>query len=195
MNTQSSHASPTAEPTPDPDLDPDGISLQVEVSNTQSHLRVDPGALALLARDALRALDVNQAQLSIAVVDDANIQEINRRHLNHDWATDVITFPLSAPDDPILVGEIVVSAEMAVNTAREAGVDPWDELALYVVHGLLHLEGLDDHNDSERVAMRRREGDILTRLGLSNTFSAVADPDADTDQSAAGQRERTRCTF
>jgi probable rRNA maturation factor len=157
------------------DEDPDGI--EVEVSDTQSHLRVDPRALASLARKALAAEGVERAAVSLAVVDDATIREVNRRHLGHDWPTDVVTFPLSGPGDPELAGEVVVSAEMAAATAREAGVPAWDELALYVVHGLLHLCGHDDTDDASRAAMRRREGEVLARLGLTNTYRAAGGED------------------
>ena len=148
-------------------------SLEVEISDTQGHLRVDPSAVARLARDVLAAEGIGRASISIALVDDATIREMNRRHLAHDWPTDVISFRLSEPDDPDLAGALIVSAEMAASTAREAGVDPWAELALYVVHGLLHLCGYDDTNAEEVERIRRREGAILAREGLTNTFPMV----------------------
>jgi probable rRNA maturation factor len=156
-----------------PPLDEDPDGLAVEVSDTQSHLKIDPGALARLVRSALSAQGVARASISLAVVDDATIRAVNRRHLGHDWPTDVISFGLSEPGDPWLSGELVVSAETAVATARRAGVGAWDELALYVVHGLLHLCGYDDVSDDDRDAMRRREGELLTVAGLTNTFPAV----------------------
>lgn len=143
----------------------------VEVSDTQAHLAVDRGALAGLVRRVLQAEGVASYALSIALVDDAAIHDLNRKHLQHDWPTDVISFPLSEPDDPVLAGELIVSAEMAAVTAREAGIDPWAELSLYVVHGLLHLCGYDDLSDRDAADMRRREGEILALLGLTNTFA------------------------
>ncbi|MFO0950358.1 MAG: rRNA maturation RNase YbeY [Isosphaeraceae bacterium] len=110
-------------------------------------------------------------------MDDANIREINRRHLDHDFATDVISFGLSDPADPELSGELVVSTETAVRTALAAGVAPRDELTLYVVHGLLHLCGHDDTTDEARRVMRRREGEVLAVLGVTNPFPAVAPGD------------------
>src|SRR2546423_906766 len=107
-------------------------SLEVEISDTQGHLKVDPEALARLARGVLAGEGIGRASLSIALVDEATIHAMNRRHLAHDWPTDVLSFRLSEPDDPVLAGELVVSAEMAAATARQAGVDPWAELALYV---------------------------------------------------------------
>ena len=153
-------------------------SIEVEISDTQSHLDADPTFLRSLVRRVLAAEGVEVASISIALVDDATIRAINRRHLAHDWPTDVISFGLSEPDDPALVGELVVSAEMAAATALEAEVDPRSELALYVVHGLLHLCGLDDRSIEDADAMRRREGEILAAEGLINTFPLVG-PKAD----------------
>ena len=73
----------------------------------------------------------------------------------------MITFPLSEPDEPALAGELVVSAEMAVTTAREMGSEPRRELALYLVHGLLHLCGYDDSNEADAAAMNGRQSELL----------------------------------
>jgi probable rRNA maturation factor len=145
-------------------------AIVVEISDTQGHLDIDRGALAQLVRRALANEGVPRASISVALVDDATIHEINERHLAHDWPTDVISFCLSDPGDAELEGELVVSAEMAATTARRVGVDPWAELALYVVHGLLHLCGYDDQSAAGRDAMRLRENEILTREGLTYTF-------------------------
>lgn len=170
-------------PTLDPSPPPGGI--EVDVSDTQSHLAVDPEAVSRLVSQVLAAEGVTRATISVALVDDATIHGVNRRHLGHDWPTDVLSFPLSDPGDGGPSGELVASAEMAANTAREAGVDAWDELALYLVHGLLHLCGHDDSAAGDRAAMRCREDEILARLGLSNTFPAATEP---------GGRERARWT-
>jgi probable rRNA maturation factor len=108
----------------------------------------------------------SRASISIAVVDDETIHRINKAHLGHDWPTDVVTFPLSEPGEAVLVGELVVSAETACATARERCLDPAGEMALYVVHGLLHLCGYDDHSDAGAAGMRRRESEMLRAAGI-----------------------------
>jgi probable rRNA maturation factor len=163
-------------------------AIDVEISDTQGHLKADPAALAHLVRRVLAGEGVGRGSISVALVDDAAIRAINRRHLDHDWPTDVISFPLSEPGAAGLAGELVVSAEMAAVTAAKAGADPHAELALYVVHGLLHLCGYDDQSPEDRGAIRRREGEILAREGLTNTFTLVGPTEA-TD---AG-RESARC--
>ncbi len=145
--------------------------VTIEISDSQDHLRIDHSTLRDLATRVLQGEGVVEASISIALVDDAAIHAINRRHLDHDWPTDVITFRLS--DAPHLEAELVVSAEMAVATSREAGTDASAELVLYMVHGLLHLCGYDDHTVEDVTAMRGREDAVLRREGWENTFSSV----------------------
>jgi probable rRNA maturation factor len=153
--------------------DPPGDGIAVEISDTQRHLRADAAELARLVRNVLAGEGVRRAEVSLVLLDNSSIHELNRRHLGHDWPTDVIAFRLSEPADPVLSAEVVVSAEMAAATAREAGTDPLDELALYVVHGLLHLCGYDDQTADQRAAMRRREAEVLKREGRTDTFERV----------------------
>ncbi len=148
-------------------------TIEVEISDTQSHLIVEASFLESVVRRTLLSQGVENASISIALVDDATIRVINQRHLNHDWPTDVISFLLSDLDEPVLAGELVVSAEMAASTARDVGVDPPSELALYVVHGLLHLCGLDDQSVEDADVMRQREAEILAAEGLINTYPLV----------------------
>jgi probable rRNA maturation factor len=145
-------------------------AIEVEISDTQGHLRVDPDELAALVRATLAAEGRRRASISIALVDQSTIHAINRSHLGHDWPTDVISFPFSDETVPTLAGELVVSAEMAAATAAEIGVEPRDELALYVIHGLLHLCGYDDLSGPGAEAMRRREDELLKACGRSNPF-------------------------
>ena len=119
-------------------------------------------------RDVLLAQNCPSVSISIALVDNDTIHRLNRLHLGHDWPTDVITFPLSGPDEHGISGELVISTEMAVATAREMGSEPRQELALYLVHGVLHLCGYDDSNEADAAAMNRRQSELLAAVaGLS----------------------------
>jgi probable rRNA maturation factor len=147
------------------------VAILVEVSDTQGHLRFDHAILVRLAECVLIAEKRANASISIALVDNATIHMLNQKHLGHDWPTDVISFPLSEPEDLVLSGEVVVSAEMAVLSAAELGVKPDDELQRYVVHGLLHLCGYDDQVEAHALSMHQREEELLTltpRDKLSN---------------------------
>ena len=150
-------------------------AIVVEISNTQRFLEVDAKNLTRLVEGVLGDEGIVQAAISVALVDNASIRRINQQHLGHDWPTDVISFPLSAATEPELVGELVVSAEMASDTAAELGAEPAAELALYVIHGLLHLCGHDDLTESDVHEMRARESTHLKRHGLVSTFP-LAEP-------------------
>jgi probable rRNA maturation factor len=170
--------SPVAEPLPAGDPLEDE-HLVVEVNSAQGLLEIDHEILAGLARGVLRDEGITRASISLALVDNATIRRLNRVHLSHDWPTDVISFVLSDPAGPELAGEVVVSAEIAVTTAAQVAADPSAELALYVVHGLLHLCGYDDSTDAAASVMREREDRALKREGLTNNFGLVAASGAD----------------
>ncbi len=97
-------------------------------------------------------------------MDNAEIHRVNRQFLEHDFATDVISFSLGEPDGP-LEGDLMVSAEMAVEQAARYGWSPLEELLLYVIHGTLHLVGYDDLTEEDRAVMRRQESHYLQGLG------------------------------
>jgi probable rRNA maturation factor len=162
---------------PERDSDQPRTGIVVDITDTQGFLRVDHDALTRLAIRVLQAEGLSHASLSIALVDDAAIHRVNRVHLQHDCPTDVISFLLSEPDSHELVGELVVSAQTAQATASDLGVPAGEELALYVVHGLLHLCGYDDATDKDIQLMRAREQLALSREGLaSQSFLAERGP-------------------
>jgi probable rRNA maturation factor len=102
--------------------------------------------------------------LSLAFVDRRRIREVNRRFLGRRGVTDVIAFPAeSGVGQPI--AEVVICAELAVSEARKRGHAASAELALYVVHGVLHVLGYDDTTRSATARMRKREAEVLTALG------------------------------
>ena len=146
--------------------------FEVEISDSQRHVPIDRGATARLVECVLRGEGVSSASISLAFVDDPTIHRINREHLDHDEPTDVITFALGDEGDDRLSGELVVSGETAARMAAEVGAEPWHELALYVVHGLLHLCGCDDLDETSAAEMRAREDAALARVGLPNPFRA-----------------------
>ncbi|MBI2923342.1 MAG: rRNA maturation RNase YbeY [Planctomycetes bacterium] len=125
----------------------------VRVFNRQR--RAVPSALL---RRAARAAGPLEGPVEITVVDDRAIRAVNRDFLGHDRATDVCTFPAGEPG---LWGEILISAETAAREARRRGLPTARELALYAVHGVLHLRGLDDRTAAQRRAMRAAESMAL----------------------------------
>ena len=160
-------------------LDP----IVVELSNTQAHLTIDLAWVQQIVGVVLAAEAIERATLSIGITDNASIRVINARYLTHDWPTDVISFPDLADEATGLVGELIISAEMAAETAIGIGCDPLDEVALYLVHGLLHLCGYDDQTAADAILIRRREAEILAILAINNSFDRIDQSPASPEQS------------
>jgi probable rRNA maturation factor len=139
---------------------------KISVACPQEAVPIDRGQMRAVARTVLEGEGVADYEISLAFVDDVTIHRLNLRYLKHDEPTDVLSFPLSEPGTKKLSGELVIGAEVALVRAREHGHDVQAELGLYVIHGLLHLCGFDDHEDADARAMRERERHYLARLGL-----------------------------
>lgn len=99
--------------------------------------------------------------VSLLLTDDREIAALHAQHLGDATPTDVISF-----DDDGDAAEIVVSVQTAHRIARERGHRGRAEVALYIVHGLLHVLGFDDTTKKERARMRIAERACMTRLGL-----------------------------
>ncbi|MEX0939571.1 MAG: rRNA maturation RNase YbeY [Pirellulales bacterium] len=139
--------------------------FDISFHNQQSHLEVDEDRLRTAAERILSESGITAATVSIAVVDDAEIHELNRNYLAHDYPTDVLSFVLeSGPGE--LEGQIVVSAEMALAQADCFGWSAANELLLYVVHGMLHLVGHDDASPEAAARMRAAEREFLQPFGV-----------------------------
>jgi rRNA maturation RNase YbeY len=131
---------------------------QVDVANAHPRTRLRRSPIADAVARVLRGERVGRAAVSVVLVSDDALLEMNREHLQHDFYTDVITFPLEA--EP-LEGEIYISVDRAREQAAQYGVGLYDEICRLAVHGTLHLAGYDDASDAEREAMRRLEDKYL----------------------------------
>jgi len=119
-------------------------------------------------RAALRSEDVDAAELSVTLLDDRGIQELNREYLGKDSPTDVLAFALQAPGEPVL-GDIYIGYQQAERQASELGVSLDEELVRLAVHGTLHVLGHlhPEGADRSRSDMFRRQEELVARvLGL-----------------------------
>lgn len=101
------------------------------------------------------------AELSIAIVDDAGIQELNSKYRGIDSPTDVLSFP---QEDDRILGDVVISLETAERQASEEGRPLKEELCILLIHGVLHLLGYDHEEEEEAEEMEEREAEIKAAM-------------------------------
>jgi probable rRNA maturation factor len=163
------------------------VAVDVFTADEQADMPIDLlrwGRLARLVLDEERV--TGDAELSVIFVDEHAITDLNERFLGTPGPTDVLAFPVDedatfggrqpdeggrgpgAPSDPVdppvVIGDVVLCPQVAARQAEANAVALDDELALLVVHGVLHLLNYDHAEERETESMRRRERELLARF-------------------------------
>lgn len=161
------------------------MTVDVYAADEQADRAVDLDRWARLARAVLEDRRVHgEVEVSLLFVDEQAIAALNQRFLGREGPTDVLAFPIEdeavpggrspdsggsgpgtdQPEEPLLLlGDVVICPLVAERNAADHGVAVDDELALLVVHGLLHLLGMDHETDREAEGMERLERELLAR--------------------------------
>lgn len=111
-------------------------------------------------------------EVSILIVDNEQIKELNSKHRKKDTPTDVLSFPLLTEfdnlidEDIIYLGDIVISAERAMEQAKEYGHSFKREIGFLIAHSILHLLGYDHMTDEDERHMIEKQNEILNNIGL-----------------------------
>lgn len=129
--------------------------LHLSIINYQRKFPVAKSRLISAARKAHSILKLKHENINIVCVGTRRMKSINKRFLNHDYVTDVITFEH---------GDIVICLNVVSKNAKIYKQNFQQELRLYVVHGLLHLAGFKDKTDKDIKKMRQMENKILLQL-------------------------------
>jgi probable rRNA maturation factor len=145
------------------------MPYSIAIADQQQRLTIDGARLRKAVRQVLKDAGVAAAEISVALVDDPTIHDLNRRYLGHDEPTDVISFVLEQGESR-LAGEVIVSTDTAVAAAARLGWAAEDEVLLYVIHGTLHLVGHDDQDPGSLAAMRQAERRYLAPFGLEPPY-------------------------
>ena len=163
------------------------MSLDIFAADEQADHPVAVARWSSLARSVLEERGVRgEAEVSLLFVDEVAIAALNERFLDKSGPTDVLSFPIEdeidrsgrSPDEGgtgpasieaptgrhLLLGDVVICPAVAATNAVEHGVTFDDEIALLVVHGILHLLGMDHVVDEEAERMERREQQLLDRF-------------------------------
>ena len=156
----------------------------VDASNRSTMPDIDVERWATVAAETLAAEQVRKGHLDLTFVDPDEMTELNRVHMGHDGPTDVLSFPLDTDDlgtdrqpavgagagdvtePPVLLGDIVICPQVAVDQAPDHCGDPEAEFTLLVVHGVLHILGHDHAEPDDEAVMIEHETGHLQRYGL-----------------------------
>lgn len=164
-----------AQVSPDPGSDY-LITVQVE---PQYEDKLDLDRLHNLAIGVLRVESVQgPLEMGVVITTDDEVLSLNREYLGHDYKTDVLSFGMSergeteaetphfvsAPERPGYLGDIAISYDRAAEQAPEYSHTVDSEIATLLIHGILHLLGYDDTQESEREKMHARQQELLNTL-------------------------------
>ena len=138
--------------------------MKVQRASRAAHIPSDR-TLRAWARAAL----AQEAEVTVRYVAEAEGRRLNREYRGRDYATNVLTFVYGAKP---LAGDIVICAPVVAREAREQRKDVRAHHAHLLVHGLLHLQGLDHERERDAVRMERRERAILATLGFDDPYRA-----------------------
>jgi len=133
---------------------------------------LDTRRLKVVARDLLSELNESGSTLSITLVGDTKIQELNREHRGKDKPTDVLSFPLYEPGEAPqpqaerLLGDVVISVDTAKRQAAEYDAPLQNEIYRLLIHGILHVLGHDHMEPEERARMESEERRLAAAIGM-----------------------------
>jgi probable rRNA maturation factor len=119
--------------------------MRISIQNRQKRILLNLKKVRRATQRILTELGLLDAELSLLLVDDARIQDLNRRYLNRDKPTNVLAFPMREGEfstlHPQLLGDLVISVETAKRQSNRFGLDEMEMVILLMVHGVLHLIG------------------------------------------------------
>ena len=151
--------------------------MEILIQDLQKKIPIRPQRIARLIKTILRKKGIRSCQLSVVFVSPQRMRAINERYLKHSYTTDVLTFNFIKSSNLSLLGrsingEIIISPLMARHNARLYQTTTDHEIVLYLIHGILHLLGFDDHRPRDILKMRREEKKLLALvIGADKTHS------------------------
>ena len=126
------------------------------------HPQIDEAKITNWIERVAKKYNKEAGEISYLFCDDEKILEVNKEYLNHDYYTDIITFDYS--EGNIISGDIIISLQTVESNSQMYKTEFLEELHRVIIHGILHLSGLDDSSEEEEKAMRDAENSALEML-------------------------------
>ncbi len=142
------------------------IPLNIQIIQNQTLIPINPLSVEKLVISFTAFHQVNFDEAAIHFVDTETICNLHDEYFNDPSTTDCISFPMDSRDATgyRMLGDVFVCPETALNYVKITGGDVYHEITLYTVHGLLHLLGYDDIEDSDQKVMRAEEKRFLDHV-------------------------------
>ena len=157
------------------------VNVDIAASEGVESILADDEIVAICERVLHEEGVTRTCFMSVSVVGDEEMRELNRDWRNQDRATDVLSLECERPDDPELgldepceLGDIVLAPSYIGRQAQTFGTTPADEFRLLLVHGLLHLLGYDHLSDDEAAIMESREDELVAMIDTDEPMAGVA---------------------
>ena len=144
--------------------------ISVGINTGCKSVRFDRKKIILMVRKIAKQFGVKKAAIDITVADDKEIIKVNRQFFKTGKITDVISFDLSDRKGD-KVYDIIVNGELAQRQAKLRGHSTQAELALYIVHGMLHNLGFDDLSEAKAKKMHKAEDALLEKFGYGIVYN------------------------
>jgi probable rRNA maturation factor len=140
-------------------------SVTIQGRATEHHIY-----LADQANSVLKFLHIEQSEVSVLIVDDEAMSAIHLKHSGIEETTDVLTFD-NGSDEHAVRADIAICADVAFREAKKRNNSIQNELLLYILHGMLHCSGFDDHDDESHRNMHAEEDRVLEAIGVGAVWS------------------------
>jgi probable rRNA maturation factor len=149
-------------------------AIAISIVRTTDCVPFAPARIRDLVRFVCSRFRLRRALVDLSITDNPGIRRVNRRFFASSAVTDCISFDLTDPSEPGRCFSIVVNAELARRQARLRGHSARAELALYIVHGMLHQLGFDDLTVATAKRMHREEDRLLEQAGYGSVYHNAA---------------------
>ena len=143
--------------------------MEIYIENRQEIIQINSNINDIIERTIKEALMLEKGNLnyevSVSIVDNHEIKELNREYRGIDEETDVLSFPMEdefVMEGPLLLGDIIISAEKALEQAEEYNHSLYREMSYLTAHSMFHLMGYDHMTDDEKSIMRKKEKEIMS---------------------------------
>lgn len=144
--------------------------MRVKIRDLQRQKRINLPELEKKIIKVCQLLHLSQKEVHLVLGDNRLIKKLNRDFLGKNHPTDVLAFPLEDEYSSDILGEIVVSVEEAEKNSKIYRTSFKEELALYIIHGILHLIGYKDYKARDREKMRKKEEELLSQIKNLNSI-------------------------